>query len=52
MKTTNWTGKKSPTNPIKKEQHESRKTRKAMLHRLENHDWAEKVKEYNASKQV
>ena len=41
-----WTGKKSPTNPIKKEQHEGRKTREEILHKLENQDWKSSLKEY------
>ena len=41
-----WTGRKSPTNPDKKEQHLERKTKKSILHHIEDQDWEEQLKEY------
>ena len=50
MKKT-WTGKKPPTNPIKKEQHQNRKSKEELEHRWENDDWNKQLQEYlNASK--
>lgn len=47
MKTQkNYTGKKSPTNPVKKEQHKDRKTKEELEHRWENDDWQKQLKEY------
>ena len=43
----NHTGKKQPTNPDKKEQHLERRTKKSILHYLEDRDWEEQLKEYN-----
>ena len=52
MKKT-WTGKKSPTNPIKKEQHQNRKSKEELEHRWENDDWNKQLQEYlNASKSL
>lgn len=49
MKKT-WTGKKPPTNPIKKEQHQDRKSKEELEHRWENDDWNKQLQEYlNAS---
>lgn len=45
MKKT-WTGKKSPTNPIKKEQHLNRKSKEELEHRWENDDWNKQLQEY------
>ena len=46
----NWTGKKAPTNPTKKEQHQNRKSKEELEHRWENDDWDKQLKEYlNAS---
>jgi hypothetical protein len=47
-----WTGKKSPTNPNKKEQHQNRKTKEELVHRWQNDDWKNQYKDYinNASK--
>lgn len=42
----NWTGKKSPTNPKKKEQHTDRRSREELIHRWQNDDWDKQVKEY------
>lgn len=44
--TKNWTGKKSPTNPVKKEQHKDRKTKEELEHRWENDDWNKQLQEY------
>ena len=41
-----WTGKKEPTNPVLKEQHQQRKTIKEILHHIEDDDWEEQLKEY------
>ena len=47
MKTQkNHTGKKSPTNPVKKEQHKDRKTKEELEHRWENDDWNKQLQEY------
>lgn len=40
------TGKKSPTNPIKKEQHLNRKSKEELEHRWENDDWNKQLQEY------
>ena len=42
----NWTGKKSPTNPVKKEKHEERKTKEGILQKLERQDWEQEVKDF------
>ena len=42
----NWTGKKSPTNPVKKEQHKDRKTKEELEHRWENDDWNKQLRDY------
>lgn len=44
--TKNWTGKKSPTNPVKKEQHKDRKTKEELEHRWENDDWNKQLQDY------
>lgn len=44
--TKNHTGKKSPTNPVKKEQHKDRKTKEELEHRWENDDWNKQLQEY------
>lgn len=44
--------KTKTTDPEKKEIHKERKVKKAILHSLEEKDWKEKVKEYNANKQI
>ena len=41
-----WVNKKSPTNPERKEQHQERKTKKALMHEIEDRDWEEQLKEY------
>ena len=47
MKTQkNHTGKKSPTNPVKKEQHKDRKTKEELEHRWENDDWNKQLQDY------
>ena len=49
-----WTGKKSPTNPRKKEQHQNRKTKDELEHRWQEDDWERQVKDFltYASKQI
>jgi hypothetical protein len=48
-----WTGKaEGPTNEKKKIAHEDRKTKKQILHELENADWEQQLKEYNANQQI
>ncbi len=37
--TKTWSGKKSPTNPKKKEQHQDRKTKDILIHRWQEDDW-------------
>lgn len=44
--TKTWTGKKSPTNPSRKEQHTDRKTKDELEHRWENDDWKKQLQEY------
>ncbi len=41
-----YTGKKSPTNPEKQEQHKSRKSKDEIIHRWENDDWKKQLKDY------
>ena len=41
-----YTGKKSPTNPEKQEQHKNRKTKDELIHRWENDDWKKQLKDY------
>lgn len=41
-----WTGKKEPTDPVKKEIHKERKTKKELVHHLEVEDWESQLKEY------
>ena len=45
-----WSGKKEPTNPVKKEQHTNRKNKKHLLRQVMDSDWLSQVKEYNAGK--
>ena len=45
MKKT-WTGKKQPTNPVKKEQHLDRKPKTKLLNELKNKEWELEKKEY------
>ena len=47
----NWTGKKSPTNPDKKEQHLNNKSKHELEHLWEEHDWEQQLKDFisNAS---
>lgn len=42
-----WIGKKSPTDPSKKEKHKERKIKKEILNTIKNLDWFEQVQEYN-----
>ena len=41
-----WSGKKEPSNPDKKQQHLERKTKKTILHHIEDQDWEEQLKDY------
>ena len=42
-----WTGKKdSLPDPNKKELHQTRKTKKALIHEIEDRDWDEQLKDY------
>lgn len=45
-KKSEYTGKKEPTNPSKKEQHTNRKTKEQLVHRWQNDDWETQVKDY------
>jgi hypothetical protein len=47
-----WTGKKSKTNPDKKEAHISRKVKRILTHHIEEKDWLTQLKEYNATKPI
>lgn len=49
-----YTGKKSPTNPEKQEQHKSRKSKDELIHRWENDDWEKQYKDYleNADSEI
>ena len=53
MKKT-WTGKKSPTNPDRKEQHEIRKYKQVYLAELQQQELEQEIKDYiyNANKQI
>ena len=44
------TGKKSPTNPDRKEQHEIRKYKLCYLRELEEHEHRQAIKEYNGTR--
>lgn len=46
LMTKSWTGKKQPTNPVKQEQHQNRKTKDELEHRWENDDWESQLKDY------
>lgn len=53
VKTTKtWTGKKEPTNPVRKEQHKSRKSREELIHKWQVVDWTLQLKDYNATPKV
>jgi len=41
-----WTGKKSPTNPERKEQHQDRKTKEELVHQWQEADWDSQYEEY------
>lgn len=45
-KKSEYTGKKEPTNPSKKEQHTNRKTKEELEHRWENDDWQKQLKDF------
>lgn len=45
-KQKSWVGKKAPTNPKKKEQHQNRKTKDELEHRWQNDDWSQQVKDF------
>lgn len=49
-----WTNKKEPTNPDKKEQHTSRKSKDELIHRWEKDDWEKQYKDYleNADSEI
>ena len=47
-----WTGKKEETNPLRKEQHLNRKKKKATLRQLQDSEWHDQVKEFNAKESV
>lgn len=47
-----WTGKKEPTNPTKKEQHQDRKTKKGILNHIHDDDWDQQLREYYATESV
>lgn len=49
MKKT-WTGKKTETDPLKKEAHKDRKTKVAMIHEQQEKEWEQQVKEYTNGK--
>lgn len=42
-----WTGKKSPTNPIKKEKHDCRKYKTVYLDDLRKKEQQQELKDYN-----
>lgn len=42
-----WTGKKEPTNPVLKEQHQQRKTKEELIHRWQEEDWDKQLREYD-----
>lgn len=42
----NYTGKKSPTNPVKKEKHEDRKVKKVLLKEIREEDQQQQIKDY------
>lgn len=44
-----WVGKKSPTNPNKKEQHQNNKSKYELVHNWQEHDWELQVKDYNGT---
>jgi hypothetical protein len=41
-----WVGKKSPSNPVRKDKHTGRKTKSQLDHLWEDHDWQEQLKDY------
>lgn len=47
-----YTGKKQPTNPVKKEQHENRKTKEELTHRWQKEDWEKQLKDYFGNRQT
>lgn len=47
-----WTGKKNPTNPDRKQQHENRAIKKCLLSHIRELDRQQQIKEYNASKSI
>ena len=53
MKKT-WTGKKSPTNPDRKELHEIRKYKQVYLAELQQQEREQEIRDYihNANKQI
>ena len=47
-----WTGKKEPTNPSKKEQHQDRRTKREIQQRVKNVDWVQQLREFHATQSV
>ena len=43
-----WTGKKAPTNPSKKEQHDARKVIKKTIREIKEKDWRQQLKDFYA----
>lgn len=41
-----WVGKKNPTNPTKKEQHQKNKTKDCLVHKWQEQDWDKQYKDY------
>ena len=47
MKTTrSWVGKKEPTNPDKKEAHQQRRLRRAILNEIKDEEWQQQILDF------
>ncbi len=44
--TRSWVGKKSPTNPDKKEAHQQRKLKRTILNEIKNEEWEQQILDY------
>ena len=50
MMTRTWTGKKSKTNPVQKEKHQTRKYKIVYLYEIETKEKQQEIKEYNGTR--
>lgn len=47
-----WVGKKSPTNPDRKEAHLQRRIKRAILNEIKNEEWESEILDYKKNEQT